>query len=122
MPNDQTPVRKSPEAPTRATQETKNWFDGINPAVNIWAQANAALLTQMGETAKRMHRFTQSRLQANIDACHLVASCQDAAELAEHQRKFIESAAAQYSEHAQDMSERTVAMISDATKHPAPDL
>lgn len=122
MPNDQTPVRKSSEESARAAQATRNWFDVINPAVKVWANSNATVLTQMSETAKKMHRFTQSRLQANIDACHMMASCRDATELAEHQREFMESAAAQYSEHAQDMSERTIAMITVATKQPAPDL
>ncbi|WP_171054678.1 phasin family protein [Roseovarius arcticus] len=121
MPNDQTPMRKSPEAPTRATQETKNWFDAINPAVNIWAQSNAALLTQMSETAKTVHQFTQARLQANIEACRSLSSCHDPAELAGHQREFMENATAQYSEHAQNISERTVAMITAAAKRPAPD-
>jgi len=122
MPNDQTPMRTSPEAPTRATQETRNWFDTIRPAANIWAQSNAALLTQLNETAKTMHLFSQSRLQANIDACRSLSSCRDPAELAGHQREFIENATAQYSEHAQNMSEQTVAIITAAAKHPAPDL
>ncbi len=123
MPNDQTPMHKSTEASTRATQqseETKSWFGAaVNPAMNIWAQSNAALLKHVGEVADTMHQFSQSRLQANIDACKSLSSCKDPAELVGQQREYMETATTQYSKHAQNMSERTVAMIKAATNNAA---
>ncbi len=121
MPNDQTPMRKSTGTRTRVTQESKSWFDAINPGMDIWAQSGAALLARMGDMTQAMHLFSQSRLKANIDACKSLSSCRDPAELVGHQREYMEIATAQYSRHAQNMSERTGAMIAAATKHPAPD-
>ncbi len=115
MPTDQTPMRKSTDTATQVTPETKSWFGAINPGVNIRAHSNAALLTQVSELAKTVHQFSQSRLQANTDACKSLSSCRDPAELVGQQREFMENATAQYSKHTHNMSERTAAMITAAT-------
>jgi len=120
MPDDQTPMPKSKEAPAPVTQVSKTWLNAINPGMSIWAQPNAALLAQMGDMVATMHLFSQSRLKANIDACESLVSCGDPAELVRQQRDYMETATAQYSRHARDMSERTGAMIAAAAKRPAP--
>lgn len=122
MPDDQTTMRKSTEMPTRATaapKETKIWFDAVVPGMRIWAQSSAPLLAHVGELHEAMHLFSQSRLQANIDACNALSSCRNLAELAGHQRAYMENATGQYSRHAQNMVERTIAMMAAATKHEA---
>jgi hypothetical protein len=111
----------APEKPKRAGAESGQMpgsgfltEQGVH-AMEGWAQSFSAMMKGPVELAQEMMRFSQARLQANVDAWKAAIACRSPDELAECQKAYAKRATDEYLAEANRLSAMMTEAMSGAT-------
>lgn len=88
--------------------------NGLAPDLAPFARSGASMIENASELAQEMMGFSQSCVEAGMDAWQAFAACRSPADLLECQRQFVERSTARSFEQASKLGARFFSAMSSA--------
>lgn len=91
------------------------WMNDNGPMLENWTKSSSTLMKKNLKITEDVLSFSQTRLQANIEALKKLSSCLGLGDVLECQKQFAEKTTSHYAEEMSKLTAQFMSAMSDAT-------